>query len=82
MLLHRPGCEHLDRMVDHLADMLKSYGFHVNTTFDGNDLSADGGIASYLQRNIKFCDYVIVFLTKSQGLLYLYHTFSARCTRL
>ena len=72
MLLHRPGCEYLDRMVENLSDMLKSYGFHVNTTFDGTDVSAHGGIASYLQRNIKLCDYVIVFLTKNKGLFTFY----------
>ena len=67
MIIHRPGCAYLDYLVDQLSNMLKSHGLNVDTAFGSDDLSADGGIASYLQRHIQACDYVIVFITKKEN---------------
>ena len=64
MIVHRPGCEYLDDLVDQLSNMLKSYGLSVNIAFGFDDVSAEGGIVSYLQHHIQACDYVVVFITK------------------
>eukprot|EP00111_Clytia_hemisphaerica_P000622 TCONS_00001786-protein len=63
MVVHRPGCEYLDNLVQQFSSMLKSYGVNVHVTFEVDDLSAEGGIASYLQRYMQICDYVIMFVT-------------------
>lgn len=65
MIIHRPGCEILDELVHELRAILMSYGITVKGTLvDQNILDAEGGIASYLQRNIKDCDHVLVLLTQ------------------
>ena len=63
LIVHRPGCEYLDDVADQLSSLLRSNGLGVDTAFGTDDLSAEGGIASYLQRHIQACDYVIVFVT-------------------
>ena len=62
---------YLDYLVDQLSNMLKSYGLNVETVFGSEDLSAEGGIASYLQRHIQACDFVIVFITKKENGRYI-----------
>lgn len=64
MILHRPGCDLLDKIVRDVSFIFHSYDIDVQTPLlEMNSIDAEGGIASYIQRNIKQCSYVVVFVT-------------------
>lgn len=70
MILHRPGCEVLECFVLELTGLLRSYGIEVKTILCEQTLvDSEGGIASYMQRNVFRCDYVLILLTEASGKL-------------
>lgn len=70
MILHRPGCELLDSLVRDLSYVIHLHGIEVTSPLlEMSQIDAEGGIATYIQRNIDTCTYVIVVVTESnQGL--------------
>ena len=72
MILNRPGCKLLEIFLRDFAFILKSYGINVKLALlEQNEIDADGGIASYMQRHINSCDYILIMLTeKSKGILF------------
>ena len=84
MILNRPGCELLECFLRDLAFILKSYNIDVKLTLlERNQLDAEGGIASYMQRNIDKCDYVLLMFTentqgKSMFSFYIYSPGASR----
>ena len=66
MILHRQGCDLLDGIVRDISFVLHSYEIDVQSPLlEMNTIDAEGGIASYVQRNIHQCNYVIVLITES-----------------
>ena len=64
MLLSRPGCELMDTLLRDLAYILKSNGIQITfSLLEQSELDAEGGISSYLQRNIDTCDYILIMFT-------------------
>lgn len=70
MILNRPGCELLDTLLRDVAFILQSYGIQVRLSLlEQSELDAEGGISSYLQRNIDTCDYILIMFTEySEGM--------------
>ncbi|XP_057302956.1 uncharacterized protein LOC130638053 isoform X2 [Hydractinia symbiolongicarpus] len=65
MILNRPGCELLDTLMRDLALVLKAYGIDVKLSLlEQSQIDAEGGISSYIQRNIDSCDYVLILFTE------------------
>ena len=69
MILYNVGCEVMENLTKELSFFLQSYGIKVNVT-SSNDhvIDTEGGIASYLQNNIKSCDVVFVMVTHDEGI--------------
>lgn len=64
MLLSRPGCDLMDTLLRDLAYILKSNGIQITfSLLEQSELDAEGGISSYLQRNIDTCDYILIMFT-------------------
>lgn len=64
MVLHRPGCDILDRLVRDFSFVIQSYGFEVTSPLlEMSQIDAEGGIATYIQRNIDKCTYILVIVT-------------------
>ena len=64
MILHRPGCDLLDSIVRDVSFIFHSYDIDVQTPLlEMSSIDAEGGIASYIQRNINQCSYVVVLVT-------------------
>ena len=70
MILNRPGCEILESFLRDVAFLLQSNGIVIKMALLAQcQIDAEGGIASYLQRNMESCDYVLIMLTEeSKGL--------------
>ncbi|XP_066936916.1 uncharacterized protein [Clytia hemisphaerica] len=68
MIIQKAGCEILEKFTQEFASFLQSYGIKVKMT-SSNDhvIDAEGGIASYLQNNIKSCDVVFIMITNDEG---------------
>ena len=68
MIIQKAGCEILEKFTQEFASFLQSYGIKVKMT-SSNDhvIDAEGGIASYLQNNIKSCDVVFIMITDDDG---------------
>ena len=69
MIISKPGCEILEQFLRDLAYLLISYGIEVKLSLlEQNNIDAEGGIATYLQRNIEDCDYILIMFTgNSEG---------------
>ncbi|XP_057289550.1 uncharacterized protein LOC130612263 [Hydractinia symbiolongicarpus] len=66
MILNRPGCELLENFLRDFAFILKSYSVNVKMALlEQNELDADGGIATYMQKNISKCDYILIMCTEN-----------------
>ena len=64
MILHRSGCDLLDNIVRDVSFIFHSNDISVQTPLlDMSSIDAEGGIASYIQRNIHQCSYVVVLVT-------------------
>lgn len=64
MILHRPGCEILDKLVRDFSFVIHSYGIDVNSPLlEMSQIDAEGGIATYIQRNIDTCTYILIIVT-------------------
>ncbi|XP_057313714.1 uncharacterized protein LOC130655029 [Hydractinia symbiolongicarpus] len=65
MILNRPGCELIETLLRDLAFFLKAYGIDVKLSLlEQSQIDAEGGISSYLQRNIDSCDYILIMFTE------------------
>ena len=73
MIIQKAGCEILEKFTQEFASFLQSYGIKVKMT-SSNDhvIDAEGGIASYLQNNIKSCDIVFIIITDDDGKMVLF----------
>lgn len=73
MILNRPGCELLEIFLRDFAFILQSYGIDVKLALlEQNHLDAEGGIASYMQKYVNECDYILImFSEKTEGKLYI-----------
>ncbi|XP_057312895.1 uncharacterized protein LOC130654349 isoform X3 [Hydractinia symbiolongicarpus] len=66
MILSRPGCELLESLLRDLACILTSYCVKVKLALlDQNEVDAEGGISSYMQRNLDSCDYILIMFTEN-----------------
>ncbi|XP_057317192.1 uncharacterized protein LOC130662360 isoform X2 [Hydractinia symbiolongicarpus] len=66
MILNRPGCELLEVFLRDFAFVLSSYGVNVKMALlEQNEIDADGGIASYMQKHINKCDYILIMCTEN-----------------
>ncbi|XP_057289448.1 uncharacterized protein LOC130612168 [Hydractinia symbiolongicarpus] len=66
MILNRPGCELLEVFLRDFAFVLSSYGINVRMALlEQNEIDADGGIASYMQKHINKCDYILIMCTEN-----------------
>ncbi|XP_057290655.1 uncharacterized protein LOC130613323 [Hydractinia symbiolongicarpus] len=66
MILNRPGCELLEAFLRDFAFVLSSYGVNVRMALlEQNEIDADGGIASYMQKHINKCDYILIMCTEN-----------------
>ncbi|XP_057289970.1 uncharacterized protein LOC130612641 [Hydractinia symbiolongicarpus] len=66
MILNRPGCELLEEFLCDFAFVLSSYGISVKMALlEQNEIDADGGIASYMQKHINKCDYILIMCTEN-----------------
>ncbi|XP_066929848.1 uncharacterized protein [Clytia hemisphaerica] len=64
MLIHRPGCDLLDTFVRDLSFIIHSYDVIVTSPLlEMSNIDAEGGLASYIQRNIDQCTYVLILVT-------------------
>jgi len=74
MILHRPGCDVLDRIVRDLAFVLHHHEIEVQSPLlEMSNIDAEGGIASFIQRNIHQSNFVIILITESvKGLNYTF----------
>ena len=75
MILHRPGCDHLDTFVRDLSFIIHSYDIKVTSPLlEMSNIDAQGGLASYITRNIDTCTYVLVLITEHTpgSLMYRY----------
>lgn len=65
MILNRPGCELMETLLRDLAFFLKAHGIDVKLSLlEQSQIDAEGGISSYLQRNIDSCDYILIMFTE------------------
>lgn len=65
MILHRPGCDYLDTFVRDLSFIIYSYDIKVTSPLlEMSNIDAQGGLASYISRNIDTCTYVLVLVTE------------------
>lgn len=68
MILNRPGCDLLEAFVRDLACLLKSYEIELKVgLLDQEEIDSQGGIASYMQRNLDLCDYVLIVFTENSN---------------
>ena len=66
MILHRPGCDVLDKIVRDLAFVLHHHEIEVQSPLlEMSHIDAEGGIASYIQRNIYQSNIFIILVTES-----------------
>ncbi|XP_057313759.1 uncharacterized protein LOC130655075 [Hydractinia symbiolongicarpus] len=65
MILNRPGCELLEIFLRDFAFILQSYGIEVKLALlEQNHLDAEGGIASYMQKYVNECDYILIMFSE------------------
>lgn len=65
MILNRPGCELLEIFLRDFAFILQSYGIDVKLALlEQNHLDAEGGIASYMQKYVNECDYILIMFSE------------------
>ena len=67
----------MDTLLRDLAYILKSNGIQITfSLLEQSELDAEGGISSYLQRNIDTCDYILIMFTddKSTKSMYIVHS--------
>ena len=69
MILNAPGCNALQVLLRDLAYILSLYKIDVKLAFlEQTQVDAEGGISSYLQRNIESCDCILImFNGNTQG---------------
>ena len=66
MIIHRPGCDVLDNIVSDLACVLHHHDIEVQSPLlEMSHIDAEGGIASYIQRNIHQSNTFIILITES-----------------
>ncbi|XP_057296786.1 uncharacterized protein LOC130625701 [Hydractinia symbiolongicarpus] len=66
MILNRPGCELLEVFLRDFAFVLSSYGVKVKMSLlEQSEIDAEGGIASYMQKHINECDYILIMCTEN-----------------
>ncbi|XP_057314109.1 uncharacterized protein LOC130655377 [Hydractinia symbiolongicarpus] len=67
LILHRSGCDILERFLRDFAYILTIHDIEVRTTLlEQSTLDSAGGIASFLQRNIQSCDYILILITEQR----------------
>lgn len=67
LILHRPGCDILEKFIRDFAYVLTVCGVEVKVALlEQSTLDNEGGIASYLQRNLQSCDYIFTLLTEQK----------------
>ena len=65
MVIHRPGCDLLDTFVRDLAFIIHSYDITVTSPLlEMSNIDAEGGLASYIQRNVLKCSYILILVTQ------------------
>ncbi|XP_065668577.1 uncharacterized protein LOC100205133 isoform X2 [Hydra vulgaris] len=61
LIINRPGCDLLDKAMINLTFVLKSFGIDVKlAALEQTQIDSDGGIASFMQKNIETCDYILI----------------------
>ncbi|XP_012554826.1 uncharacterized protein LOC100205133 isoform X1 [Hydra vulgaris] len=61
LIINRPGCDLLDKAMINLTFVLKSFGIDVKlAALEQSQIDSDGGIASFMQKNIETCDYILI----------------------